>query len=81
MSQCRFFPDPDQTFFLSPDPDRPKIRIQSSTLNAVIFGQAPPKPYQNHQLDPISLVMDASGSGLLKPGSGPGPGPGSETLL
>ena len=27
-----------------------------------------PKPYQNHHLDPISLLMD--GSGLLKPGSG-----------
>ena len=45
----------------------------SSTLNIVLFGQAPPKPYQNHHLDPISLPMD--GSGLFKPGSG------SETLI
>ena len=42
----------------------------SSTLNTVLFGQAPPKPYQNHHLDPISLLMDGSGSGILKPGSG-----------
>ena len=38
------------------------------TLNTVLIGQAPPKLYQNHHLDPISLLMD--GSGLLKPGSG-----------
>ena len=62
-----FFPDRDQTFFLSPDPDRPKIRPKtevkveknlyfiSSTLNTVLFGQAPPKPYQNHHLDSIRL--------------------------
>ena len=88
------FPVPDQPFFLSLDPDRPKIRIRSgkiriqireknvlklelkwkkilyfisSTLNIVLFGQAPPKPYQNHHLDPISLFMDGSGFGLLKP--------------
>ena len=34
------------------------------TLNTVLIGQAPPKLYQNHHLDPISLLMD--GSGLLK---------------
>ena len=27
-----FFPDPDQTFFLSPDPDQPKIRIRSEKI-------------------------------------------------
>ena len=37
----------------------------SSTLNTVLFGQTPPKPYQNPHLDPISLLMD--GSGLLNP--------------
>ena len=57
----------------------------SSTLNTVLFGQTPPKPYQNPHLDPKSLLMDGSGSGLLKPGSGmaknPDPsGSGSETL-
>ena len=31
-----------------------------STLNTVLFGQAPLK----HHLDPISLLMDGSGSGL-----------------
>ena len=97
-----FFPDPDQIFFLSPDPDGPKIRIRSakirirkknrpktgvkvekdfigyryiisSNLNTLLFGQFPPnsKTYQNYHLDPISLLMDGSGSGLLKPGSGP----------
>ena len=40
------------------------LYIISSTLNTVLFGQAPPKPYQNHHLDPISLLMDKSG--LLK---------------
>ena len=40
----------------------------SSTLNIVPFGQAPPKPYQNHHFDPIRFFMD--GSGFLKPGSG-----------
>ena len=51
------------------------LYIISSTLNTVLFGQAPPKPYQNHHLDPISLLMD--GSGLLKPGSGSAKKPGS----
>ena len=72
-----FFPDTDQTFFLSPDPDpdRPKSQIRiskkkrpktgvkvekmlyfiSSTLNTVFFGQAPPKPCQNHHLEHVSL--------------------------
>ena len=27
-----FFPDPDQPFFLSVDPDRPKIRIRSGKI-------------------------------------------------
>ena len=43
------------------------LYIISTTLNTVLFGQAPPKPYQNHHLDPISLLMDKSG--LLKLGS------------
>ena len=73
-------------FFLSPDPDRQKIRIRSGkirirtreknviklgqklkknlyfisstltrSLNTVFFGQALPKPYQNHHLDHTSL--------------------------
>ena len=33
-----------------------------STLNTVFFGQVPPKPNQKHHLDPISLLMDGSGS-------------------
>ena len=37
-----------------------------STLKTIIFGHAPLKPYQNH----ISLLIDGSGSELLKPGSG-----------
>ena len=37
----------------------------ATLLNTVLFGQAPPKPYQNHHLDPISLFKD--GSGLSKP--------------
>ena len=36
-----------------------------STLKTIIFGHAPLKPYQNH----ISLLIDGSGSELLKPGS------------
>ena len=51
--------------------------IISSTLNTVLFGQTPPKPYQNHHLDPISLLMDGSGSGLLKPGFRSAKKPGS----
>ena len=70
-----------------PDPDpwkkHPKTGVKvkkvlyfiSSTLNVVLFGQTPPKPYQNHHLDPISLFMD--GSGLLEPGSGSAKKPGS----
>ena len=49
--------------------------ILSSILNTVLIGQAPPKPYQTHHLDPISLLID--GSGLLKPGSGSAKKPGS----
>ena len=90
-----FFPDPDITFFLSPDPYRPKIRIQSgifgsgsmkknsktveqvenfvififSTLNTILFGQVRPKPNLKRHWDPISLLMDGSGSGFLKSGS------------
>ena len=66
---------------LIPDPDLGKstgsmrIRIHNTAINTVLFGQAPPKPYQNHHLDPISLSMD--GSGLLKPGSGLAKKPGS----
>ena len=55
-----------------------------SAFNTVLFGQAPPKPYQNHHLDSISLLMDGSGSGLLNPDTdrrkNPDPS-GSETLL
>ena len=43
-----------------------------STLNTVLFVQAPPKPYQTHHLDPISLLIDGSGLLKLKPGSGIG---------
>ena len=32
VSDPGFFPDPDQNFFLSPDPDRPKIRIRSGKI-------------------------------------------------
>ena len=46
------------------------VYFTCSTLNTVLFVQAPPKPYQTHHLDPISLLID--GSGLLKPGSGIG---------
>ena len=49
----------------------------SGTPNTVLFGQAPPKPYQNHPLDTISLLIDGSGSGLLKSGSGSAKKPGS----
>ena len=33
------------------------FRIHNTALNTVLFGQAPapPKPYLNHNLDPISL--------------------------
>ena len=37
-----------------------------SFLNTVLYGQAHPKPSQNHHLDPIRLIMDGSESGLLK---------------
>ena len=40
-----------------------KMYIIFSPLNTGLFGQAPPKPYQNHHLDPISLLMDGSGYG------------------
>ena len=30
----------------------------SSSLTPVLFGEAPPKPYQNHHLDSIRLLMD-----------------------
>ena len=51
------------------------LYILSSTLNTLLFGQAPPKSYQNFHLDPISLLME--GSGLLKPVSGSAKKPGS----
>ena len=77
-------------FFLSPDPDRPKIWIRTGKIrihektsqnlslsriffiyhtvsSTVFFCQAPPKPNQNHHLDPISFLMDGSRSGLLNP--------------
>ena len=66
-------------FCLSPDPDRPKIRIRIhykkrpktvffflllfSTLNTVLFGQVPPQTN-------LIGVLDGSGSGFLKSGSG-----------
>ena len=53
------------------------LYLISSTLNTILFGQAPPKPYQNHYLDPINLFMDGSGSGLIKLGSGSAKKPGS----
>ena len=42
----------------------------SSTINTVFFGQASPYPHQNHHLDLIHFLMDGSGSGFLKLGSG-----------
>ena len=45
-----------------------KKKYYISYLAHCPFGQAPPKPCQNHHLDPKSLFMD--GSVLLKPGSG-----------
>ena len=51
------------------------LYIISSTHNTVLFGQVPPKPYQNHHLDTKSLLMD--GSGLIKPGSGSANKPGA----
>ena len=45
--------------------------ILSSILNTVLIGQAPPKPYQTHHLDPISLLKDGSGLGLLNLDSDP----------
>ena len=41
-----------------------------STVSTVLFGQVTPKPNQKHHLDPIGLLMDGSGSGFLKSGSG-----------
>ena len=41
-----------------------------STLNTVLFGQAPPKPNPKHHLELIDLLMD--GSECLKSGSGSG---------
>ena len=62
VSDPGFFPDPDQTFFLSPDPwkKRPKTGVKvekiyiSCTLNTVLFGQA----YQNHHLDPHKFINE-----------------------
>ena len=72
----------------NPDPDPWKKRPKTgeivgkkcyisylALLTLFFFCQAPPKPYQNHHLDHISLLMD--GSGLLKPGSGLAKKPGS----
>ena len=72
----------------NPDPDPWKKRPKTgekvgkkcyisylALLTLFFFCQAPPKPYQNHHLDHISLLMD--GSGLLKPGSGSAKKPGS----
>ena len=56
---------------------RKKLYFISSTPNTALFDQAPPTPYQNHHLDPVSLLMD--GSGLLKPGSVSAKKPGSGT--
>ena len=41
-----------------------KLYFISSTPNTVLFDQAPLTPYQNHHVDPRSLLMD--GSGLWK---------------
>ena len=47
-----------------------KKRPKTGVKEDFFFGQAPPKHYQNHHLDPISLLMDGSESVLLKPRSG-----------
>ena len=56
---------------------RKKLYFIFSTLNTVLFGQVTPKPNQKHHLDPIGLLMDGSGSGFLKSGSGSAKKPGS----
>ena len=52
-------------FFLSPDPDWPKIRIQSGNSFSVRFRL---NLIKEHYLDPISLLR--YGSGFLKSGYG-----------
>ena len=41
--------------------------LAPSTVNIILFGQGPPKPYQTHNIDLIGLLMDESG--FLKSGS------------
>ena len=52
------------------------LYIISSTLNTVLFGQVPPKPYQNHHLDPINCVNTQDLDRRKNPDLS-----GSETLL
>ena len=57
-------------FFLASG-SRIRIWIQKATESGsisktLLFGQAPPKPYQNHHLGFLSLLMEGSRSGLLK---------------
>ena len=74
--QIDFFPESGSGSAKTPDPvrkKRPKTGVKveifiSTRFNTVLFGKAPPKPYQNYHLDPISLLMDGSGS-AKKPGS------------
>ena len=40
-----------------------KICISYLAISTLSFFQVPPKPNQKHHLDPISLLMDGSGSG------------------
>ena len=78
-----FFQIRIELFFLSPDPDPWKKRPNTvstctgqsrkfvyfifSTLNTVLYGPFPPTPNQNHHLDLLGLLMEGSGSRLLKP--------------
>ena len=74
--QIDFFPESGSGSAKTPDPvrkKRPKTGVKveifiSTRFNTVLFGKGPPKPYQNYHLDPISLLMDGSGS-AKKPGS------------
>ena len=42
------------------------VYFKFSTLKTVLFGQVPPNPYQTHHSDPVSLLLDGSGSETLR---------------